>query len=340
MKPKDRQQEVASDSLIDTLTQLKDGQFVSVCYLTAAKIKKTFRGIDVDTFNQELDSMESKNDMYNQLKKYANKETKTLPFAGIVCMTTYVFNWQSEEKYRKNYAKYVQDRDKAVRRRGVSDDDLAAHNEKYSKSYDKADLNGTVSAGSTDNTQGRLYTHQNIYRINDTNKKNRRRYFLVNDEGDIIQEVQKNNLASLFYAVSKRAPYASKLVEKALQDLYHDDQKVKEELEKYAQELDDLRMIPMKLMYGSILAVSGTVNGIPKTIINDKLSDALKLDDKTMLKINADSFRGIIQPKAVADAKNALSECIMRNNHISLTESELKAVITEATKILINKFIL
>lgn len=90
-------------------------------------------------------------------------------------MSTYQFNWQSEDAYGHNFNKYATKRDELLSKYGASIDkrDLK-HDEKIS-------FGSGISVGATDNTRGKLYTHQNGATIQNAKSE----YFIVDNNGEL-----------------------------------------------------------------------------------------------------------------------------------------------------------
>ena len=150
------------NEMIDIMSSIKGGTFATVCYMSSAKVGKTLTGknVNVDQFGSDLDAnrIEGDDEVYNTLKGYqqggASRSNK-FPYGGIVKMTRYQFNWQTEDKYNQNFSKYADSRDQLLSKYGAA----IERREGYDKKQDFG--NGGVSVGATDNTQGKLYTHQN-----------------------------------------------------------------------------------------------------------------------------------------------------------------------------------
>ena len=156
-------------------------------------------------------------------------------------MSKIQFHWQSEEKYGENYAKYADARDALITKYGGEPNRREGTDTKLS--YGK----GSVSVGSTDNTQGRLYSHQNGATIQNRSTE----YFLVATNGQLKGGISKNAIQNIV-AKSGDADGVSALKKVNATD---------EQIKSYLEELKQLKFKVLKLMYDSILFVVASVNG-------------------------------------------------------------------------------
>ena len=259
------------DEFIDIIAELKGGLFVNICYMSSAKVKKTLRGVDVDKFGADLDTnrMTDDDEIYQTLKGYQQGSPKKFPYGGIVKMSTFQVHWQTEENYRKNYGKYAQSRDALLAKYGASVNSRDGYDSLQSYGH------GGVAIGSTDNTQGKLYTHQNGATVR--NRKNE--YYLVDENGDLKGGVSYNAIASL---VTKSGDTDGV---SALRKVGATDEQIAE----YLDELKKLNFSVLKLMFDSILFIVASVNGESIYFINSALARQVGSGNYTV-PINPDSF--------------------------------------------------
>ena len=264
------------NEIIDIMSSIKGGAFATVCYLSSAKVGKTLTGknVNVDKFGTDLDSnrIDGDDEIYNSLKAYqqggASRSNK-FPFGGIVKMTRYQFHWQTEDKYNKNYSDYAEKRDKLLAKYGASVERRDGYDSK--QDFGK----GGVSVGSTDNTQGRLYSHQN----GATAKKLSEEYYVVDNNGEMKGGISYGAIKSIVAAKSPLDGVG------ALRKINASD----EQIEEYTRELRELKFSVLKLFYDSILFIIASANGEKVYFINDKLANAVG-SGSYIVNINPQSF--------------------------------------------------
>lgn len=258
---KERRERVNFDNIIDALSTASGGTYLTLCYISAAKIGKTLTGknIDIDKFGKDIEQFQRKGTRgYDVLKNFHQggaSRKNTLP-VGIIKRSIITFHWQTEDKYGEAYGKYKEGANQLLKPYGVeigSRDDSEKHDEKQNFG------NGNVSVGATDNTRGKLYTHQNGATVDKYNTS----YLMVKD-GKLYGGINKDAIASL---VKKEDPEGVK----ALRDLGVQE----DEIKKYIENLKNLNFSILKLMYERILWVSCTIDGVKKFAINDRLTDKI-----------------------------------------------------------------
>ena len=318
------------DEIIDIMSSIRGGSFVTICYMSSAKVGKTLtsRGIDIDKFGEDLEQNRTEGDdeIYNTLSQYqkggASRSNK-FPFGGIVKMSRYQVNWQSEESYNKKYSQYADARDELLAKYGASVTHRDSHDEK--QDFGK----GGVSVGATDNTRGKLYTHQNGATI----KNAKSEYFVVDKEGELLGAISPNAIEQI---VAKSGDLDGV---GALRKIGATDEQIKE----YTDELRKLNFRVLKLMYNSVLFIIATVNGEKIFYINDKLERQVG-SGNYIVPINPQSF--IQKANEIFQESNKLQEMIEYNNQtinenmkqvIRLTESDLHRVIKESVKKILNE---
>lgn len=310
------------DELIDIIAELKGGLFVNICYMSSAKVKKTLRGVDIDKFGTDLDSnrMTDDDEIYQTLKGYQQGSSKKFPYGGIVKMSTFQVHWQTEENYRKNYGKYAQSRDALLAKYGASVNSRDGYDALQSYGH------GGVSVGSTDNTQGKLYTHQNGATVK--NRKNE--YYLVDMDGELKGGISYNAIASLVTKSGDKDGVS------ALRKVGATDEQIAE----YLEELKKLNFSVLKLMFDSILFIVASVNGESIYFINSALARQVGSGNYTV-PINQNSFIQKAQEifdknyKEIKEWNNNIN--LFDVNKIQISESIIHKALMESIQYFINE---
>ena len=309
------------NEFIDIMSSIKNGAFATVCYLSSAKVKKTLRGSDVEAFGNDLDSNRTEGDeeYYNTLKQYQGGSIKKFPYNGVVKMSRIQFNWQSEKKYGENFGKYADARDALITKYG---------GEPVRKQGTDTRLgygSGEVSIGSTDNTQGRLYSHQNGATVNYLDEY----YFLADTNGQLKGGISKEAIKNIV-AKSGDADGVA-----ALKRVNASDETIKS----YLEELKALKFRVLKLMYDSILFVVATVDDEKIFFWNSKLANQVG-SGSYVVAIDPTSFKEKakeLYKKSYEEIENNYTELMqenrnMKTNKIKLTENDIKYLVTESVK--------
>lgn len=319
------------NEFIDIMSNIKDGCFATVCYLSSAKIKKTLRGVDTDAFGADLDANRTEGDdeYYNTLKQYQSGSIKKFPYNGVVKMSKIQFHWQSEEKYGENYGKYANARDALIGKYGG--EPVRRDGTDSKQEYG----NGSVSIGNTDNTQGRLYSHQNGATIQNITTE----YFLVDTNGQLKGGISKNAIQNII-AKSGDADGVSALRKVNATD---------EQIASYVEELKKLKFKVLKLMYDSILFVVASVNGEKIFFWNSKLAKQVG-SGSYIVPIDTQSFQDKareLYSKTYAELRESIkryNKLLKENKHmtqkqvIRLTEGDLHNIIQESVKKIIKEY--
>ncbi len=309
------------NEFIDIMSSIKNGAFATVCYLSSAKVKKTLRGSDVEAFGNDLDSNRTEGDeeYYNTLKQYQGGSIKKFPYNGVVKMSRIQFNWQSEKKYGENFGKYADARDALITKYG---------GEPVRKQGTDTRLDygaGDVSVGSTDNTQGRLYSHQNGATVNYLDEY----YFLVDTNGQLKGGISKEAIKNIV-AKSGDADGVA-----ALKRVNASDETIKS----YLEELKALKFRVLKLMYDSVLFVVATVDDEKIFFWNSKLANQVG-SGSYVVAIDPVSFKEKAKElyrKSYEEIENNYTELMQENrniksNKIKLTENDIKYLVAESVK--------
>ena len=315
------------NEFIDIMSSIKNGAFATVCYLSSAKVKKTLRGSDVEAFGNDLDSNRTEGDdeYYNTLKQYQGGSIKKFPYNGVVKMSRIQFNWQSEKKYGENFGKYADARDALITKYG---------GEPVRKQGTDTRLDygtGDVSVGSTDNTQGRLYSHQNGATVNYLDEY----YFLVDTNGQLKGGISKEAIKNIV-AKSGDADGVA-----ALKRVNASDETIKS----YLEELKALKFRVLKLMYDSVLFVVATVDDEKIFFWNSKLANQVG-SGSYVVAIDPVSFKEKAKElyrKSYEEIENNYTELMqenrnMKSNKIKITENDIKYLVAESVKRILREY--
>lgn len=324
---KERRQRVNFNGIINALSTAKGGTYLTLCYISGANIGKTLTGknIDIDQFGNDIEQFQRKGTRgYDMLKNFHQggaSSSNKLP-VGIVKRSEITFHWQTEEGYGKAYGKYKDSANALLKPYGV---EIGSREEKHDEKQNFG--TGNVSVGATDNTRGKLYSHQNGATVDSWDSS----YYMI-DKGKIYGGIDKNALESL---VKKSDPDGVSALRKiGVQE---------KEINKYIQELKKLNFRVLKLMYDRILWVSCTVDGVKKFAINDRFTDKIgdvDINPNIFIKLANNRYDAKYNPLA-GDTDNFPVTHINQQKYkdiygestkrqLKLTESELKQVIRES----------
>lgn len=332
---KERRQRVNFDGIIDALSTAKGGTYLTLCYISGANVGKTLTGknIDINKFGNDIEQYQRHGTRgYDMLKNFHQggaSRKNTLPM-GLVKRSEITFHWQTEEGYGKAYGNYKNSANALLKPYGV---EIGDREEKHDEKQNFG--NGNVSVGATDNTRGRLYSHQNGA-VTDRYKVS---YFMI-DNGKIYGGINKNAIASI---IKKSDPDGVGALRKiGVQE---------EEIKKYVAELKKLNFSVLKLMYDRILWVSCKLNGKEIFAINDRFTDKIgdvDINPNVFIKLANNRYDSKYNPPVgVTDQpvmhanqqkyKDMYGES--RKRQLKLTESELKQVIRESVVSILNEVV-
>ena len=311
------------NELIDIMSSIKGGTFATVCYLSSANVKKTLRGVDTDAFGNDLDSNRTEGDdeYYETLKQYQGGSFKKFPYNGIVKMSKIQFHWQTEEKYKENFGKYADARDALIKKYGGEPN----RREGYDTTQQYG--NGGVSVGSTENTQGKMYTHQNGATIQSRSTE----YFLVDTNGDLKGGISRSAVQNIL-SKSGDADGVSALKKVNATD---------EQIASYLEELKALKFKVLKLIYDNIIFIVASVNGEKILFFNSNLANKIG-SSSYAVDINPQSFMDKAKElysktfaelqESVKKYNNLIKENKMKKQLVRLTESDLNNIIKESVR--------
>lgn len=305
------------DKFIDIMTQIKGGTFTTLCYVNAAKIPKTLTGknIDINRFGSDVESyMNHDTEGYGKMRDYymggASRKNK-FPYAGVMKMTLYQFNWQTEDNYDKKNKEFKKYQDELLR----SYHPDAAINRREDDYTEKMKYGSGVAMGNTDNTMGRVYTHQNRRNA----KRLKEDWYLVGNEGDLVEPIDKRALQSL---ISYSDPEGASTLRK----LGVQEEKVKE----YIKKIQEYGFDYMKLIFQSVLFVRTTFEGNTILYLNDHLLDSLpgglKINPESVLK-KRNELIGLTESMVRNKKRVNESRITKRKQIIRLTESDIHRIV-------------
>lgn len=338
------------NKIIDIFSNSKPGTFITLCYLSSANIPKTLTGknIDVDKFGTDIDNnLSPGTEAYKTLKAYqqGGASNKNKIPVGVIKSSIIQFHFQNEEGYGKKYGEF---KDKV---NGILSDYGAEPIVDRDVKHDETQTfgKGGVSVGSTDNTQGKMYTHQNGATANYLSTY----YYLLNSDGNIFSRIGKEAINQIL--PKKSGPMGVSALKKI--------NATDEQIARYIEEIKQCNFSVLKLMYDSILWVSATSpEGYKTFAINDSLADKigsgsyvvninpsqfvklansryenaykpLRPGDENRIKHDLDYFRGVPMSNE-SKLFNSFGKLVMESKNkkqrMRLTESELKQVIKEA----------
>lgn len=301
------------------MSGINDGAFATVCYLSSANVKKTLRGSNVDAFGSDLDTYRTDGDdeYYNTLKRYQGGEIKKFPYNGVVKMSRIQFHWQSEKKYNKNFADYAKKRDDLIVKYGG--EPVRKQGTDTKQEYGE----GGVSVGDTENTQGRLYTHQNGATVKYLDQN----YFLVDTDGRLKGGISKSAISNIISKTGSVDGVSALKKVNASED----------DIKSYIDEIKKLNFKVMKLMYESIVFVVATSNNEKIFFWNSKLANQVG-SGSYIVNIDPSSFKQKakeLYQKSYEEIRN--NSEIMESKKIKISESKLKQIVAESVRKVLNE---
>lgn len=301
--------QVDFDKILDIISEVGDGQFITICYMSAAKIYKKRSSLDDDAFGDALDANPLEgDDVRDTFDRYRKGEMKKFPYKGIVKFCTRQYHWQSEENYRKKYGEF----------RKWQDDFLTSHGAEPLSHRESTDVKqdfggGGVSVGATDNTAHKTYIHQNgaTARIMDEE------YFLVGDDGELVGSIWKPVVTSMLAKYPEDGGIRALRKINASEDV----------IERYSEELKAQNFSIMKMMVDSILFIVTKFQGQEYFAINTKLARKVG-SGSYVVDIEPESF---IQ-KAIEIFNSTYGEPVREGRCIPMTMDGINYIIREATR--------
>lgn len=278
-----------ANEFFDILSSIKAGQFATIGYVTSA--------------NLNIPQVKRKNPLTNRMKSYDDYETfgKDLGhdnIGGVIKLTSFNLNWSNPDTISKAYAKYKEKLNAIKNDFGIPVSDKRGG---YQIGQEYGDKGISLYGGDNDEKAYHSYTNQNTYGA----KKNSE-YYLVDNDGSIVREVNKDELISYF----KSNPEINGVA--ALRKIGADEQRIND----FISQVKNLKMNYMTFEASSILYMVATVNGEKIIYINDRLSESIK-----NIKIQPSDFAKIAKEKYKEDL-NMLNEMMKKEDKLNKIISE------------------
>lgn len=310
--------QVSFDRIIDIISEVGDGQFITICYLSAASIYKKRNSLDDEKFGGALDANPFEDEEVGAtFDRYRNGEMKKFPYQGIVKFCTRQFHWQSEDNYRKKYGQFRQWQDDFLTSHGAQP---LAHKKPSDEKIDFG--SGGISVGSTDNTANKTYIHQNGATSRIIDKDYGETYYLVDNNGELVGGISKPVVTSMLTKRKEDGGIA------ALRKIDASD----EVINRYNEELKAQKFSVMKMMMDCMLFVVTKFEGQEYFAINRRLASRVG-SGSYVVDIDPESF---IQ-KAVEIFENIYKEKVedypvQEGRYIPITMEGINYIIQEATR--------
>lgn len=281
---------VQANNLFDVISNMESGGFASFGYVMSA--------------NLNLPMVKRKNPATNRMKSYVDTDTlgQKLNYpgekiAGIVKFTRYLVNWNTPDSIKSKYSNYKTCFNGICDELGLDDKVKIGNKEnKYAATQEYGKHGVSSYVGDNEEKQGNTYSDQNLHgaKINSS-------YFLIDVDGNIVREVNKEEIKEYF--IKKEHSSELTRVINALRELGTEDEKIQEIIDR----VNKLNMKYQKFLLPSILYIVGatkTEDGQTKKIIF--LNDALK-DTFGDVKVNTQQFRQIEMEKRNIDMQDVIN---------------------------------
>jgi hypothetical protein len=317
------------DDVMKDLRTLKGGVWITIGYVTGKVVNKTLQNKDVNQFGSDIDQYQEKGtpgyDMLKQWQQGGASRKNEAPVA-IMKYTETTYHWQTPGTEKGKYGAYKDGVNKLLEPYGV---ELGTRNKKPN--------DNPTEAPAVDNK---------IYQNKATSSKVAEEYFMVKD-GKIYGALNKGAISSLL-------PKYSVDGEKTLRDLGVQENEIK----KFVEQVKNLKYGHLGLIPDKILWISYTVKNamgkkISKFAINNNFTDnidgvqinpnvfvnrANKRYEKRFRAMPGDEDNNapVVHSRQPEYAKMYGES---KKRELSLTESDLRRVVTEATKILVGNIL-
>lgn len=280
----DNRELVTANSLYDLIEQMKAGGFASFGYITGANLNYP----TVSRRNPETGRMKGFPDMESvgQKLKYQGDL-----IGGIIKFTRYIVNWSTPDSISKNYSDWKTKFNSICDEYGCEDGKIKDKENSYKKKTDYGDSKFFDYKGQDEAKKDHQYVAQNLH-----NAKIISTYYLIDINGEVIREVEKNEILDYFKPKNKYTPEINKVI-KALNAMGTEENKVQEVIDR----LGELNMRYQNFLLDSILYIAAATkkdDGTTKKVIfiNDKLKDVFG-----DVKVKPERIRRIEQEKRDID---------------------------------------
>ena len=294
----------SSNEFFDTLDGIGNGAFVTIGYVTAADLDVPV----VKRKNPDTNRMKGYND-YSVFQGEGEKE-----ISALVKLTSYNFNYRNRRTVHDEYHNRIKPAVKAIKQEfGIED---SGRKGGYKTAVNFGANGQDVYSGDNAALFGNTYSPQNMYKPINIKSS----IFAVDTNGSIVKELTPENIM----------PYLKKKNEEisgvsALRKMGADEERIKE----YIQRMNDLKFKYRNFEANSILYIVATVDGDKTIYVNDNLKRSVEGID-----INPKSFTEIVKQRYFKDLNENKG---INNNNMRLTESDLKYIITESVRRIVNE---
>lgn len=251
---------INSNNFFDFKSAMKQGGFATIGYVTGA--------------NLEYPTVKLKKEGDKRIKNYPDMNAvgeklkyKGENIGGIIKLTRYHINWDTEENLNKKYSQYKIDYNNTCDEFGCPEGKINDGGTYKTDKIEYGDDKTSMYAGNNEEKLGNTYVNQNTHGATISAK-----YYLVDISGTIVREVDKEELKDYF----KTKSTSSKAVT-ALRKMGAEEDRIQE----FIKRINDLKMKYQRFEVSSILYSVGAYkddNGkLQKAIfINDNLKDTMK----------------------------------------------------------------
>jgi hypothetical protein len=280
---------VHANNLYDVITTMSRGGYASFGYVMGA--------------NLNLPIIKKKNPATNRIKNYVDNEAlgsklnyPADKIGGIVKFTRYLVHWDTPESIGKKYGDYKTGFNNICDEYGCSDAKIKDKEYKTKEKINYGDNGFEHYSGNDEAKRGHDYSSQNLH-----GAKIKSTYLLVDVDGNIIREVNKNEIKEYIKPKSEYG-YGTEKIVKALKEIGTEEAKIKEVIDK----VNSLNMRYQTFLLHSILYIVGATKnsdgGLKKIIF---LNDGMK-DIFGDVKINANQLRDKVRQEREIDLNDVV----------------------------------
>jgi hypothetical protein len=251
---------ITSNNFFDFKSAMRQGGFATIGYVTGA--------------NLEYPTVKLKKDGDKRIKNYPDMDSvgKKLNYkgeniGGIIKLTRYHINWDTEENLNKKYSQYKKDYNNICDEFNCPDGKISDGGVYKTDKIEYGNDKTSTYAGDNEEKIGNTYVNQNTHGATISSK-----YYLIDISGAIVREVDKEELKDYF----KSKNTSSKAVN-ALRKMNVEEEKIQE----FINKTNNLKMKYQRFEVSSILYCVGAYKNdegkLQKAIfINDNLKDTMK----------------------------------------------------------------
>lgn len=311
------------DDVLNDLSKLKGGVFLTVGYVTGNVVSKTLQNKDVNQFGNDIDQYQEKGtpgyDMLRQWQQGGASRKNGAPVA-IMKYTETTYHWQTPGSYGEKYGAYKNSVNNLLK--------------PYGAELGTRKKDPSAGGGLDNDTNDMPKVDNHIYQNKATSSKVAEEYFMVKD-GKIYGSLSKGALTSLM--PKAYVDGVSSLKKLNVQE---------EEIKRFIEQVKNLKYKPIPLVPDKILWISYTIKTdtgrkISKFAINNNFTDnidGVQINPNVFLKranMRYDKrFRAMPGDEGnnapVVHSRQAEYPMESRRRQLKLTESELKFVVREA----------